>query len=276
MLDELITSNTNKGAYVITRQSAFVDNGKARIETYIDGSGPALVVLPSYGRDGGEDYDRFAAEIARSGFSVLRPQPRGIGKSTGPMTDVSMQDQVDDVATAIHELAGGKATILGHAYGHFVAKALACSHPDAVHGVILAAAQASKFPDAVGNTPGIAGNLSEPESVRLSALTFAFFAPPNDARIWLEGWYPETLHMQMASVTKINTHDFWSAGKGPVLEIIAESDPFKPYSYWREFRDQFGSRITTRVITDASHALFPEQPDSIAGAVLSWLQCKTS
>jgi len=245
---------------VNARKSAFVDNGKARIETYIEGSGPALVVLPSYGRDGGEDYDAFAAAIARGGFSVLRPQPRGIGKSTGPMTDVSMQDQMDDVAAAIHELAGGKATILGHAYGHFVAKALACSYPDSVNGVILAATQASKVPDVVGNTPGIVGNPSEPESVHLRALTFAFFAHPNDARIWLEGWYPETLQMQMASVAK----------------IIAESDPFKPYSYWREFRDQFGSRITSRGITDASHALFPEQPDSIAGAVLPWLQCRTS
>ena len=66
-----------KGAYVNARKSAFVDNGKARIETYIEGSGPALVVLPSYGRDGGEDYDAFAAAIARGGFSVFSASATG-------------------------------------------------------------------------------------------------------------------------------------------------------------------------------------------------------
>jgi pimeloyl-ACP methyl ester carboxylesterase len=64
--------------------------------------------------------------------------------------------------------------------------------------------------------------------------------------------------------------------KSSAGDHCGECPPFKPYSHWREFRDQFGSRITTRVITDAGHALFPEQPDLIAGAVLPWLQCRTS
>jgi len=55
-----------KGAYVITRKSAFVDNGKARIETYIEGSGPALVVLPTVAT---------AAKITMR----LQPQSRGAG-----------------------------------------------------------------------------------------------------------------------------------------------------------------------------------------------------
>lgn len=47
----------------MNRHSDMVSDGSVSIETYIDGdrSGPDVVVLPSYGRDGGADSDRFAA-----------------------------------------------------------------------------------------------------------------------------------------------------------------------------------------------------------------------
>lgn len=33
------------------------------IETYVDGDGPAVVVIPSYRRDGGEDFEPFTAAV---------------------------------------------------------------------------------------------------------------------------------------------------------------------------------------------------------------------
>jgi len=55
------------------------------IETYADGgNGPDVVILPSYGRDGGADFDPLTAALAGAGCRVLRPQPRGIAKSAGP------------------------------------------------------------------------------------------------------------------------------------------------------------------------------------------------
>ncbi len=169
------------------RISVLIANDTATIETYVDGSGPALIVLPYYGRDGGKDYDNFTASVVSAGFSVLRPQPRGIGKSTGLMENVSMEDQVNDIVAVIRKLGKGQATVLGHAYGHMVAKALACTRPGFVSGVVLAAAQASKYPEAVGQAPAIAGDPSQSEDVRLKTLKFAFFAPLNDARAWLDG-----------------------------------------------------------------------------------------
>ncbi|NKC05073.1 alpha/beta hydrolase [Ochrobactrum haematophilum] len=35
-------------------------------------------------------------------------------------------------------------------------------------------------------------------------------------------------------------------------------------------RREFGERVTTVIIPDASHALFPEQPEAIAEAISSW------
>ena len=55
-----------------------------RIEVIAEGSGPLVVLLPGRGR-GSEDFDEVAAGLAKAGFRVLRPQPRGAGQSKGPM-----------------------------------------------------------------------------------------------------------------------------------------------------------------------------------------------
>jgi pimeloyl-ACP methyl ester carboxylesterase len=36
-------------------------------------------------------------------------------------------------------------------------------------------------------------------------------------------------------------------------------------------REEFGERVSVVVIPNASHALLPEQPDAVAGAILSWI-----
>ena len=96
-----------------------VRRATVEIETYVDGDGPALIILPSYGRDGGEDYDDITARAARDGWKVLRPQQRGIAGSTGPMSGVTLHDLADDVAAVIRALGGGvRAVLLGHAFGH--------------------------------------------------------------------------------------------------------------------------------------------------------------
>ena len=66
--------------------------------------------------------------------------------------------------------------------------------------------------------------------------------------------------------------DWWAAGSAPLLELIPDHDPFKPRRHWRELRDEFGERITTVVIADASHALFPEQAAAVAKAIVDWVR----
>jgi pimeloyl-ACP methyl ester carboxylesterase len=129
-------------------------------------------------------------------------------------------------------------------------------------------AQASTTAEEIGKTPFIAGDTSAPEAERLAALRKAFFAPNHDASIWLRGWYPETLKMQHAALKAVPSSDYWASGSVLLLEVIPSCDPFKPKAYWQELRNQFPDRVTTVVIDNASHALFPEQPDMVASAVL--------
>jgi len=87
-----------------------------------------LVILSSYGRDSGGDFDPLTAAMTDAGFRVLRPQPRGIARSAGPMTGVTLDDQGSDIARVLDKLGRGPAVILGHAYGNFIARVLATNH----------------------------------------------------------------------------------------------------------------------------------------------------
>ena len=122
-----------------TRTLVTYDN--VAIDLIAEGSGPLIVLLPSRGRDS-EDYDSVAAGLAKEGFRVLRPQPRGMHASKGPMKDITLHDLARDVASVIARENAGPAVIVGHAYGNWVARMTAVDHPQLVRGVVLAAATA--------------------------------------------------------------------------------------------------------------------------------------
>ena len=249
--------------------------GDSKIVSSIDGAGPTLVMLPSYGRDGFDDFDRVTDLMVAEGWQVLRPQPRGIAGSSGPMDGVDLSDLANDVASVIRKLGDTPVIVLGHAFGNFVAHVVAVEQPDLVRGVILAPAapaapSAAKIPPEINKAPFIAGDPARSEEERLAALRLAFFAPGHDPRPWLNGWHPETLAMQQRAfgATKLGTYPF--GGATPILEIIGRFDAFKPQALWSEMQEGAGDRVTTVIVDDASHALFPEQPDRVAEAVLHW------
>ena len=93
--------------------------------------------------------------------------------------------------------------------------------------------------------------------------------------IWLAGWYPDTLAMQVDCVHHADVARSWGAGSAPVFEIITALDPFHRRDEWGDLRTRYGGRITSTVIADASHALFPEQPDAVAAAIISYLHKQT-
>lgn len=260
----------------MTRHSEVVSDGSVTIETFIEGDGQDVVILPSYGRSGGDDFDAFSAILVRAGYRVLRPQPRGVAASRGRMTGITLSDFGDEVAWVIQKLGNGPAVVLGHAFGNIVARATASDHPTLVSAIILAAASGRHVTQEVNAAPFIAGDPTLPEQERLAALKLAFFAPGQDPAIWLRGWYPQTLQMQRNAVTAAISDGlvdrYWTAGTAPVLEIIAEYDPFHPRDQWDHLTSRLGSRVTTTVIGDASHALFPEQPNATASAVIGYLQ----
>jgi len=252
------------------RTRDIISYANVRIEVIAEGSGPLVVMLPSRSRDS-EDFDAVASLVAAQQFRVLRPQPRGIGKSSGPMTDISLHDYARDVAAVIERQGNGPAIMVGHAFGSWICRMTAVDYPSLVRGVVIAAAAASgPTPNALAVAQAKASDTSLPDAERLKALEFAFFAPGHDASSWLTGWHKEAGDAQGDAIRRTNQDEWWPAGTAPLLDLQGERDPWRPPNTTDQIKDEFGRRVTVAVLGNASHALIPEQPDGFAGRIVSW------
>ncbi|RXN93411.1 alpha/beta hydrolase [Achromobacter aloeverae] len=240
-----------------------------RIDVIEEGKGTPLVLLPSRGR-GAEDFDEIAQRLAARGYRVLRPQPRGIGQSTGPMKNITLHDLGNDIAAVIRDQARQPVVIVGHAFGNWVARTTSVDHPELVRGVAIVAAAAKRYPAGLSEHVDRSSDLSLPDAERLKSLQFAFFAPGHDAGAWLKGWYPEVNESQRLAGKATKQSDWWSGGKAPMLDLQAGQDPFKPASTRNEVKDEFGARVTLVVIPGAGHALVPEEPGAVVDALVDW------
>ena len=274
--------------HVVRRDSA---QGEVSIDVRVDvransaRHAPQLVLLPSLGRDS-DDFDVIASALADGGYRVLRPAPRGMAGSRGPLQDITLWDLADDVAAVIEadralcvsEASAIPAVVAGHAYGNWVARCLAVRHPALLRGVaLLAAGHRGATPPAIREAISHSFDTSLPQAQRLQALQFAFFAPGHDASVWLEGWYPALALVQRAAAAAVPQEAFWHAGTLPVLDVQALQDVLAPggehigKTTMHPLQDCMQGRLTHVLIDQAGHALIPEQPQAVVQALLRWM-----
>ncbi|WP_321788008.1 MULTISPECIES: alpha/beta fold hydrolase [Paraburkholderia] len=259
-------------------QDTVILHGDVRTEVFSQGKGPTIVILPSLGRSA-RDYDQVAQMLADDGFRVLRPEPRGIGKSEGPMENLNMHDFAADVAAVIEQEHAGPVVVVGHAWGNFPARQLAVDRPELVKGVVLVSASAGKVPPGSKEKPisaemrkaiDGAGDLSLPESTRLAYLKEAFFAPGNDPRVWLDGWHQATHDAESHARETTPVDDYFAAGSAPILDLQGEADPVAPRRFSQVLKSMVGDRVTVVVVPHAGHAFAPEQPKAMADAIAAF------
>ena len=250
-----------------------VPHGSARIELLAQGEGPRIVLLPSLGR-GAEDFDDVARRLAAAGLRVLRPEPRGIGRSEGPTEDLTLYDLAADVAAAIDADAqggaAGPAVVAGHAFGNWVARALTAVRPDLVRAVILLAASVgTEIAPAIRASINGSFDPALTDEERLGHLRRGYFASGNDARVWLPGWHPPVARMQRAA-TQATPDRRWQrvAERVPTLYVAAAEDTIAPLPTLEHLRRELGPQVTLETVARAGHALLPEQPEATAEAML--------
>jgi len=257
---------------VVTNHSV-VANRDVRIEVLAQGNGQGrvIVLLPSLGR-GASDFDAVAERLAGAGYRVLRPQPRGIGQSRGPLTGIDLHDYASDVAAVIAHEDNGAAFVVGHAFGNRVARMLATDRPDLVRAVALVAANIGKAPSPPRVRQAIrdSADSSLSEAERIEALQFAFFAPGNDPRGWLEGWHPEVLQAQRVAGDLTSREEDFAAGRAPILYLQPDHDPLAHVEDATAYKETFAERVTIVVIERSSHAVIAEQPDAVSAALISY------
>jgi pimeloyl-ACP methyl ester carboxylesterase len=250
-----------------------VEHGAVRIELHAQGEGPLVVMIPSLGR-GAEDFEDLAGRLARAGYRALRPQPRGLGRSRGPLQGITLHDYARDIAAVIDAEGGGPAVVAGHAFGNFVARATAADYPAQTRAVaLLAATHTWPLRPELRDSINKSHQMDLPDDVRLKHLQHVFFAPGNDARVWLAGWNEEVMHAERAATDRTPRSEWWTAGTAPVLDMQSECDPLSPPETRDCYVNEFGAhRVTVALIRNAAHALLPEQPEAVATALLDYLR----
>lgn len=260
-------------AHSATVTRRVLERGGVRIEVLEQGSGPLVVMIPSLGRPA-EDFDDLSRRLAEAGYRALRPQPRGIGASTGPMQGITLHDFARDIAAVIEKNGGGRAIVAGHAFGNFVARTTAADFPERVRAVVLlGATHVWPVPPDVRASINKSHDMRLPQEERVRCMQHAFFAPGNDPRVWLDGWHEEVMHAERAATEATPRAEWWNAGTAPVLDVQPEHDVMTPPESRNRYRDEFGAdRVTMTLIPRAGHALLPEQPEAVAQAVLTYLK----
>ena len=252
------------------RTRELVRHDNVTIEVISEGRGPLIVLLPSLGRDS-EEFNPWAEKIAAGGFRVLRPRPRGFGKSAGPMEKLTLHDFARDIATVVEHENAGPAIVAGHAYGHFVAKMTATDFPKDVRAVALVAAAQKNIDPQVRKWLAIATDPKQPESERIVYLQKVFFAPGHDPRLWLTGFDPAVQKSQEVARDATPQAEYWKAGTAPLLDVQAEFDPYRPRATTDELVKEFGAaRVKVVVVRNVSHALPVEDPTAAANAIVTY------
>ncbi|HEV7263530.1 MAG TPA: alpha/beta hydrolase [Falsiroseomonas sp.] len=241
------------------------------LEVAVAGTGPSLVLIPSLGR-GQEDFDGIAAPLLQAGLRLIRPEPRGIGRSASLRAGATLHDMAADIAAVIEAAGGGPVLVAGHAAGNWVARMLAHDRPDLVEGVAMLAAITSTAVDpAISRAITASFDFSLPDDERLQHLQRAYFAAGHDARVWLGGWHPAVARAQRAA-RAATTDAAWlrAAEAKPVLYLAAAEDAIAPPPSEAELQAALGPLARRVVVPRAGHALLPEQPAAVAEALIAF------
>ena len=262
------------------RRRVFVTSSSdVTVDVIVDGDDglPPVVLLPSSIR-GSDDFDAVAKRISDAGYLVLRPQPRGIDGSRGPLEDLTLHTLANDVAATIRELGNGRrAVVVGHAFGHYVARVTDLDYPELVRGIVIAAgAQRYQNDSSLSLSLEQASNESLGRDERLKHLYHAFFTPSSDATVWLTGWHSELRSFYKDAAKTPPQSEWWPVTHAPILDLQAAADPWRPSQSRTELKDILGNLVTIQLIEEASHALFPEQPDRVAEAIVNWIETLNS
>ncbi len=107
----------------------------------ISGSGPRLLFINGTGGDLRKKPNIFDLPFAKH-FTVLAFDQRGLGQTSKPNEQYSMQGYANDAVALMKKLGWEKAHVMGVSFGGMVAQELAINYPEIVDKLILACTSA--------------------------------------------------------------------------------------------------------------------------------------
>jgi pimeloyl-ACP methyl ester carboxylesterase len=252
---------------------AIVDVGRARLETATWGDGAPIILLPGTGYSS-IAFGLIGPELAQRGFRAIAVNPRGIRGSTGTLADLTYHDYAADVGALIDRVAGGRAHVLGWAWGNRIARTLAADSPQRVATLMLIAAGGKVPADPI--VAKTAARLREPgltEEERTRLYSIRMLGPSSDPRPLLaiqESW-PDAQASQAAAGRATRLEEWWSGGSVPMLVIQGLQDKVAPPGNGRDLKTNYRDRVTLVEIDGAGHGIIVEHPVRIADEIAKFV-----
>jgi pimeloyl-ACP methyl ester carboxylesterase len=267
----LIAATSQVGPTAGQEQVTIAQNGDARLRVFIEGKGPAIVLLPGQGR-GPRDFDPLAKRLVLAGYKVIRPEPRGFGESVGPLEGVTLRDNARDVVAAIEKVGAAPAIVAGWAYGNRIARMIATEWPELVRGVMLIAA-GGKFPPKpeVATALRIVQDQNLPLEKRAETARTVLYGPKSTisaTEMRLDDTSVATLKTQ--SPFSVPLEAWWNGGTAPMLVVQGLQDVLAPPENGRSLKQDHPARVTLVELEDLGHAMVQERPDLVADAIVRW------
>lgn len=245
-----------------------------RLEILVQGTGRDVVLVPSAMR-GASDFAHLQMALSGAGYRTLAMNPRGVGRSSGPIEGLTLSDVADDIALVVERLCNGPAHLVGHALGNVCVRAAASFRPEIARTVTVMPcgghdpAGAVISPEVIVAMPRCHDeSLSEAE--RIEALRTVFFAPGNDPSVWLDNWWPQSAGIAKA-ISRTDPELWWRGGERPILIIMPLNDSLMSVRAGREVAAALGARATYVEVDHCGHAILPEQPEVVARHVIEFL-----
>ena len=257
-----------------TATTSIVNVGSARLETTSWGDGEPVILLPGSGYSS-TAFGLLGPELARRGYRAIAVNPRGIGGSTGPLENLTYHDYAADVAALIDRVAGGRAHVIGWAWGNRIARCLAADSPGRVASVTLIAAGGKVPAD-----PSVASLTQQLRQPGLSAedrnrlLALRSLAPGSAVAPLVaitESW-PDGSAAQGTAGRGTPLDEWWPGGSAPMLVIQGLQDRIAPPGNGRDLKTNYPDRVTLVEIDGAGHAALVEHPARIADETVLFLR----
>ena len=106
----------------------FIDSSGARLHYFVEGDGPALLMVQGAGVIG-EGW-RLQMDALRSRFTVIAFDNRGVGQSSSPRGRLSIEDMAHDVMAIADALRLDRFHLAGHSMGGLISQQVALSAPE--------------------------------------------------------------------------------------------------------------------------------------------------
>lgn len=252
------------------------------------GSGPAVLMI-----HGGPGYDHtyFRPEFDRLArrHELIYYDQRLSGRSGRPPIETfTIEQAAHDATGLLDQLAIGRAIVIGHSYGGFVAQEVALAHPDWVSGLALLDTTPGQLgraddPDAYQGTPPPPELLDLLASVPESDAEYAAIAERTRPFLFhrvtgdeLEPVFADTIYSADALVRSMEVLGSWSAVDrlrdvhAPTLIVVGRHDIACSVSQSERIARLIPNAVL-EVVEKTGHFPWLEEPDLFFGILEDWI-----